>query len=159
MNFFLDNLDTNLNTGLHLASEHGHLSIVNILIDCGIDTNSKNKDGSTPLELSCRKGYFEISKMLIVSYSSHFSQYAAPAAQNENPLHVACFEGAHEVVRLLLLKGVAIDCLNEQKQNCLDIAIQRNHTEVIKVLLQDKNWHKLMSYSATQALVNLKFYL
>lgn len=108
MNFFLEDTDGSGNSGLHLASEYGHLSIVNILIESGIDSNVKNGDGTTPLELSCRKGYFEISKLLIASYSAPFSQYTTRSEneKNENPLHVACFEGAHEVVRLLLLKGI-----------------------------------------------------
>jgi hypothetical protein len=42
-------------------------------------------------------------------------------------------------------QGIAIDTLNNQKQNCLDVAIERGHTEVIKVLLTDPNWHKLMT--------------
>ena len=106
MSFFLEDADANGNSGLHLASEHGHLSIVSILIECNIDSNLKNGEGTTPLELSCRKGFFEISKLLIQSYSAPFSQYnARQNEKNENPLHVACFEGAHEVVRLLLLKG------------------------------------------------------
>ena len=104
MNFFLESVDDNFNNGLHLASEQGHLSIVNILLDSGIDDQAKNKEGSTPLELSCRKGFFEISKLLIRNFKQS-SQFSLPSAHSENPLHVACFEGAHEVVRLLLLKG------------------------------------------------------
>jgi ankyrin repeat protein len=142
MTFFLENLDNILNNPLHLASSNGHLSIVNILIEHGVDTSGKNKDGSTPLEISCRKGFFEISKMLIVCYSAGSS---SADNYNEHPLHVACFEGAHEVVRLLLLKGAAIDVLNSQKKNCLDIAISQSHREVIRVLLQDPNWFKLIN--------------
>lgn len=50
---------------------------------------------------------------------------------------------------LPFLKGIAIETLNDQNQNCLDVAIERGHTEVIKVLLTDPNWHKLMTYTTT----------
>ena len=46
---------------------------------------------------------------------------------------------------MLIQIGIAIDTLNNQRQNCLDVAIERGHTEVIKVLLTDPNWHKLMT--------------
>lgn len=57
---------------------------------------------------------------------------------------MAAAEGAHEVVKLLLEKGASIDKLDEHNRNCLDIAISREHREVVRVLLEDKNWHKLI---------------
>lgn len=59
-------------------------------------------------------------------------------------MHVAAAEGAHEVVKLLLEKGANIDKLDENNRNCLDIAISRGHREVVRVLLEDKNWQKLI---------------
>ena len=60
--------------------------------------------------------------------------------ENENVLNqIEHFEkigfelGANEVVSLLLEKGAAIDTLNAEKKNCLDIAIERDKKEVIKV--------------------------
>ena len=41
-----------------------------------------------------------------------------------------------------------IETLNAERKNCLDIAISRDHREVIKVLLRDKNWHKLIRLHA-----------
>jgi hypothetical protein len=49
----------------------------------------------------------------------------------------------HEVVKLLLLQGAQIEKLNKDNKNCLDIAISRGQKEVIRVLLDDKNWSKL----------------
>jgi hypothetical protein len=61
---------------------------------------------------------------------------------------VACNEGSYEVVRLLLAKGAPIDLFNHQNKNCLDIAIERGHREVIKVLLRDPGWYKLFQSEA-----------
>jgi ankyrin repeat protein len=44
-----------------------------------------------------------------------------------------------------LSKGAPIDVLDANNQNCLDIAISRGNREVVKVLLNDKNWHKLIN--------------
>ena len=140
MKYLVNIADINLNTPLHLASEKGHLSIVNILIDMGADMNAKNKDENNPLELSCRKGYFEVSKVLI----NRYPKIEAEKTVNDDPLHVASTEGAFEVVRLLLSKGAEIDKVNHENKNCLDLAIENGHREVIKALLEDENWQKLL---------------
>ena len=145
MKLFLNILDNESNTCLHMASVNGHLSIVNLLLEYGADINPKNKENYTPLELSVINGYFEISKILISKFTSISAYYNT---QKEYPLHVAAYEGSYEVVELLLNKGVAIDSLNAQNKNCLDIAIERDQREVIKVLLKDKNWPKLIELSS-----------
>ena len=43
-------------------------------------------------------------------------------------MHLATDEGAHEIVKLLLSRGALIDSLNENKQNCLDVAIDRGYS-------------------------------
>jgi hypothetical protein len=92
------------------------------------------------LDLSCRKGYFEISKSIINNYPV----FDEKEKSSEFPLHTACYEGAHEVVKLILQKGTPIDQLDHQNKNCLDIAIEKGHREVIRVLLNDPNWAKLI---------------
>ena len=76
------------------------------------------------------------NQSIIIRYSK--------VTDSQTPLHAAAAEGAHEVVKLLLEKGANIDKLDEQNRNCLDIAISRGHREVVRVLLEDKNWDKLI---------------
>jgi ankyrin repeat protein len=80
---FLDQFDLASNTPLHLATENGHASIVNILLEHGIDVCAKNEENMTALDVSCRKGYFEISKIIINNYSS----FNKNDRLNEFPLH------------------------------------------------------------------------
>lgn len=76
---FLEAVDNDSNSSLHFAAENGHSSIVQLLLEFGCDVESKNELNLTPLDLSCRQGFFEISKMLIMryiitsNYSSHIS--------------------------------------------------------------------------------------
>lgn len=93
------------------------------------------------MELSFQKGYFEIIKQL-VSENSYIN--INEDTKHEYPLHVAAYEGSYEVIGLLLNKGLPIDTLNTQYKNCLDVAIERDQRECIKVLLKDKNWSKLI---------------
>ena len=43
----------NGNTALHIAAGEGHINIVEILLNRGIDINSKNNDGDTALHWAC----------------------------------------------------------------------------------------------------------
>ncbi|CAF0854801.1 unnamed protein product [Brachionus calyciflorus] len=133
---FLEHVDNNSNTCLHLATKHGHASIVTLLLDYGADVTSKNEDNLTSLDLSCRLGFFEISKIIIHKYSK--------MSESQTALHTAALEGAHEVVKLLLMKGAVVNKLDENRQNCLGLAISRSQSEVVKVLLHDPNWSKLI---------------
>lgn len=77
--------------------------------------------------------------MILISHDRY-----SKVTDSQTPLHAAAAEGAHEVVKLLLEKGANIDKLDEQNRNCLDIAISQGHREVVRVLLEDKNWDKLI---------------
>lgn len=121
---YLEHVDNNFNNSLHLATENGHSSIANLLLELGIDLSVKNEENRTALDVSCRLGYFEISKNIINNCSDLKNQHKI---HPEFPLHTACYEGAYEVVKLLLIKGVPIDKLNKDKKNCLEIAIQQGH--------------------------------
>jgi ankyrin repeat protein len=135
-----------LNTSLHLASSHGHLSVVNLLLDSGSDADAKNDQNMTPLDLSCRKNHFSICKNLIyftnINEIPEINKY-----DGQSSLHLAAKEGEHEIVNLLLAKKVKIDNYNKYNMNCLDIAIEYEQREVIKVLLDNSQWYKLIRTS------------
>ncbi len=101
---FLDYTDNSMNSCLHLATQFNHSSVVSLLLEFNLDLDARNEDGLTALDLSCRKRSFEISKLLISKYSV--------MTRSHGPLHTACQEGAHEVVQLLLNKGIGIDIVS-----------------------------------------------
>ena len=146
---FIEQLDNDMNTPLHLAVLNGNADIVSVLLFYNADLEAKNEDNKTALELSCRLGFLVISKILISNYS----------ASNEDehrsyPLHMACREGAHEVVKLLLDKGFSIERHDDSNQNCLDHAIGRGHEQVIAVLLEHADWKKLIGFHEMENLFN-----
>ena len=93
MKFCLEHLDNNLNNCLHLAALNGHLSLVSLLMEYGIDISKQNRDGYTALELSFQKGYFDIIKFL-VSENTYLN--VQEDTKHEFPLHVAAYEGSYE---------------------------------------------------------------
>jgi ankyrin repeat protein len=98
---FVDILNNGSNTPLHLAASNGHSSIVSVLLSHISSLSVRNEDNNTALELSCRQGHFDISKILIEHIPS---VEADKAISSDFPLHVACNEGADEIVKLLLQK-------------------------------------------------------
>lgn len=108
LSVFLDVLDANSNSPLHLAVQNGHSTIVKSLIEFGADVSVKNEEDVSPLDISCRKGYFEISKNIIANQQKN-DEDEIISGESDYPLHVACFEGAHEVVKLLLLQGMRLN--------------------------------------------------
>jgi ankyrin repeat protein len=131
-----------MNTGLHLATANGHSTVVNLLLSNGVDANAKNDENLTALTIGCNKGYFEICKNLIEQ--TDISNINESSIRGLYPLHYAATDGAYEVVKMLLDKGTEIDKLNDENQNCLDMAIANGHREVIRILLNDKSWYKLI---------------
>ncbi len=74
-----------------------------------------------------------------------------------NPLHMASAEGSHEVVTLLLEKGYPIDVLDENNRNALDIAVENEHKDVVRALLQNPNWQRLIKHERKRPKEKAKF--
>ena len=117
--------------------------MVEVLLDSEPDLEARNSENATALEVSCRKRYFDISKVLINSIKTD-----VPFTNRDgfHLIHLASQEGAHEVVHLLLTKGAPIDSLDKNDLNSLDIAIEHGQHQVIKVLLEDPAWKKLINH-------------
>jgi ankyrin repeat protein len=104
LNFVTKQLDNQSNTCLHLAALNGHLSLINLLLDHNDSSDviyAKNGDNMTALDLSCSKGYFEITKRLICNSNNQIM-----INEHNNLLHLAAKQGEHELVKLLLFKGI-----------------------------------------------------
>ena len=58
-------MDKSGDTGLHLASAKGHLSIVQFLLEKNVIVHIENSEGCTPLALAARRGHKSIMKALL----------------------------------------------------------------------------------------------
>jgi len=118
-------------------------SVVDVLVDCEPDLDARNNENATALEISCRRRFFDISKVLINRIKTD-----VPFTNRDgfHLLHLAAQEGAHEVVHLLLEKGAPIDTLDKNGLNALDIAVENEQNDVVKVLLENPDWKKLINH-------------
>ena len=90
--------DTDKRSLLHHASQKGHSKLIHFLLDKGIEINSLDNRGRTPLYLACYDYKFESAKALV-------SKGAEINLNGEfNPLDMACSNSYYgtEIVELLL---------------------------------------------------------
>lgn len=88
-------------TPLSLAASGGFVNIIKLLLDNGAEINSRtgSKLGISPLMLAAMNGHVAAVKLLL----DMGSDINAQIETNRNTaLTLACFQGRHEVVSLLL---------------------------------------------------------
>ncbi|XP_026161374.1 CARD- and ANK-domain containing inflammasome adapter protein [Mastacembelus armatus] len=161
--------DTDINTGfsnetlLHVAAEHGHLSITQLLIRKGARLDVQDSKGYTALHRAASKGHTEIVRALINAGASIYTldlQGKTPihlAAENKHLdcvkvmvkeeakqskshaqdmfLHMAAMEDNWRLAELLLQSGAAVDGRNKHDQTALFYAVTRNNEKTLNVLL------------------------
>ena len=91
-------------TAVMIAASNGNLQTVRTLLDYGADPHAHGRDAfDTALTLATREGHSRVVEHLLnrgVSNSSHFVVEA---------LKAACLYGKHEILRILLARGVDVD--------------------------------------------------
>ena len=121
-------------TDLIVGSYFGHEAVVKQLLERGVDPDSEDIDGRTPLSWAAEYGYEEVVKLLLakddVDLDSRNDRFG------RTPLSWAAENGHKEVVELLLAKhGVDPDSRDSDGRTPLLWAAQYGHKEVVKLLL------------------------
>ena len=83
-------------TALHIAASEGFVNVCEALLDYGIDTdlNPKNVLNRTPLHLSCIRGHFEVSQLLVRSGADVNAQ----DFEGNTPVHLAVEQGYFNLI-------------------------------------------------------------
>jgi len=118
----VESRDNDGNTPLTLASNSGHIEIVEILLNHGAKIEGKNNDGCTPLYYACQNGRFFVVNLLI-------NKKADIEAMNINgwrPLHAAARYGHFDIVRALIAKGADMNALSNDGSSALGYAQRYN---------------------------------
>jgi len=103
---------------------------VKALIATGVDVNSRDKLGETPLHVAAVRGYKEISTLLI-------AKGADVNAEDESgltPLHAAAWMGHKEIVSLLIAEGADISAKNEDGVAALHTAALAGRKDTVALL-------------------------
>ncbi|CAB0045119.1 unnamed protein product [Trichogramma brassicae] len=119
-------------TPLHFALVWGYRKIAELLLRRGADPNMTDKDGSTPLHISCmrNKDYNIVAVLFEVSNEKH-RQVQVNAQDNlgRTPLHLALYWGQKKAVELLLRNGADPNIPDEEGLTALHVICQNYHNE------------------------------
>jgi len=107
----------------------GWYDVAMLVIDKGVDVNTKDKDGYTPLHLA---NNIEFTKLLI-------ARGADVNANNKNgstPLHMAVFtrKGRKEIVEILIANGADVNSKDIYGQTPLSLAIENDNNDIVELL-------------------------
>lgn len=119
-------------TALHLAIEHEHTEIINILLKYPIDPNRKNKDDFTPLYSAIKKGYLEIVERLL-----DLGADCNILSREGKALHIAAKYGQPNIIELLIKKDENVEFAARYsfEKSPLCLAVEYGHLEAVKRLI------------------------
>lgn len=96
-------------TPLHVACDHGHAELVEILLDAGASIHLKTIDGRTPLHLACLRGYPDIVKLLLNCGNCDIN---AVDLLGDTSLHLVTRNANVRIVQLLMRYGARTNIRN-----------------------------------------------
>ncbi|KAH9052184.1 ankyrin repeat-containing domain protein [Lactarius vividus] len=111
-----------LSTPLHLAAECGRCEVAQVLLERGVDVNSRNVDGKTPLHMApAFKHRFGAAQLLV----ERGADVNAQDNVHETPLLLASSVLDLESVRMLLDNGANVNAEDNRGQTPLHRALWR----------------------------------
>lgn len=129
----LDDYASEFETPLHVATAHGHTSIVKLLLDCAdIDVNSQNSDSETPLYKAACYEHKSIVELLLDCADIDVN---SQDLDGETPLYKAALWGYTSIVKLLLdCADVDVNLPNKYSGTPLHGAATTGYTSIVKLL-------------------------
>jgi ankyrin repeat domain-containing protein 50 len=125
------------NTLLHIASEYGHIEIVDYLVSNGANVNLLNGFQNTPLSVACFYEHIDIVSYLL----QHQADPNTVCESNQNALYFATLQGNLTIVELLVNYGAVIcakihpNLLQNANYTVLHEAVRRGHFELVEFFL------------------------
>jgi len=104
-----------------------NIGVIGLLIALGLNVNTHNHDGITPLMVAAKEGYTKVVSMLITAGADINTQ----DNQGKTALICATENGHEEAVQLLIAAGVDINI----RWQALIIAAEKGYVGVVKALL------------------------
>jgi uncharacterized protein len=133
--------DTSQTKALIEAVTEGDLASVKAALLRKANPNAKNKQGTPVLVIAAFGKNLKIVKLLL-AYNADVEgrePYLINSERNDfytSPLMGAAKKGQIEMLQLLLRKGANVNISLDEGETALDVAIEENHTDVVKILLE-----------------------
>ena len=124
-------------TALHVASQGGHFSTVELLLERGSEVVSvKDDQGRTPLSLAIKGNFGEVATALVKAGADPNTPFVDDSGVSHDLLFDAIMVENEEFSKLLIEKGASIYHKDDKKVTTLLQASHRGFTDVAKMLLE-----------------------
>jgi len=121
------------NPPLHLAVNSNKRDAIKSFVKAGVNVDSKNKKGNTPLFVCAKENKKDMVKFLLEEAGAEVN---CPNSEGNTPLHIAAFEGNNDVVDALLAHGASVSVQNEKHQNPLHFAARRKKVQIVQNMMK-----------------------
>lgn len=120
---------------IHYACRYADFSIVKLLVDLGVDLDSKTRnDDRRPLHYACYNKNPKIFKYLLQNPQNKILDMECRDVNGYRPIHLACENGMLEIVKWLNYKNVDMDCRTKSGTRPIHFACRTGHIEIVRYL-------------------------
>lgn len=133
---------------LALATKSNYHTIVQLLVDAGVNINWQDKSGETALHVAARFGHDECARVIL--QGSECMKADIEIAENTyawTPLHVAAVDGRLSVAQLLVEAGAEGSRPDSSGWTAREHASLRGHIEIARILELNTNEEEVAARS------------
>lgn len=116
-----------------LAAEFGNSKIIELLLEHGVNIDTQNQAGYTPLRIAINNNQNSIVDVLL----EHKADVHIPSKSGNTPICIAVQRGNYKCVQLLLIYGANANDKDSSGSSLLRLAIRKSNKAIIKLLLDD----------------------
>ena len=123
-------------TALHVAAQGGHLEMVNLLLQAGVDVAHLDDSSRSALVLAVEGNYGEVASALVQGGSDPNTPYVDDDGDSHNLLFDAIMVENEDFALLLIEKGADIYHKDDKQVTTLLQASHRGQSAIVKALLE-----------------------
>ena len=115
---------------IHELVKSNEIRDVERALDDGVDVDSRNQYGATPLHLAVQHNDIVLAELLL----NRGAKVDARQRQGATPLHIAAHEGLLAMAELLLGHGADLNARNNFNETPMQVAYRRDYPDVVAFL-------------------------
>lgn len=120
-------------TNIHEAAEHGNQSAVKKFLTQGVQVDTTDEYGFTPLYRACINGHKDIAEFLVTKGAD----VNAKGNSGWTPLFIAAMAGHINVTEFLLEEGAEINAKDNEGNTPLHYTAGNAETDIVKILISN----------------------
>jgi ankyrin repeat protein len=113
-------------TPLHVASNEGHVDLIELFVEFGGSVDARSRNFRTPLHIASIRGNLSVIQAVLMAGAD----INAKDIDGNTPCHFSSEYGHKDCLRYLLLKHPSLINKNKENQSPLDVAV---NTEILQV--------------------------